>query len=428
MDCTISLYLDERREKKDNTFPVKLNVFTNYPKKQKLYSTGISVTKQVYELTQNSKNNKNEIREIRDRLIEIRANAIKVAESIKPFDWNIFELKMTRKKGDSQNVFFHFEEKIKLLLKNEQFSTADSNQNAMKSLKSFLSYLNNGKEVNVLNFEDITNEWLNKFESYCINIKLNALGTVGHYTRDLKAIFNSAIKKNDISPNIYPFNSSNGNIKNKEVYKIPAVRKVNKALQEDEVLKILNYKPKTNAQELARDLFLFSLFANGINMMDMAYLKFENLENDKITYYRKKTFNSRKENLESIKVVLIQIALEILEKYKNKDEKPQNLIFDFITNNEVNPSIARSKVKSFTKRLNDQMKKIAKEIGISEQISFYWARHTFANTAIKNNKSKFYLKQAFGHTTFHTTEVYLQGFNEDENRRNVNDMFDFIKK
>ena len=79
MDCTISMYLDERREKKDNTFPVKINVFTNYPKKQKLFSTGISVTKQVYELTQNSKNNKNEIREIRDRLIEIRANAIKVA-------------------------------------------------------------------------------------------------------------------------------------------------------------------------------------------------------------------------------------------------------------------------------------------------------------------------------------------------------------
>ena len=426
MDCTISLYLDERREKKDNTFPVKINVFTNYPKKQKLFSTGISVTKQVYELTQNSKNNKNEIREIRDRLIEIRANAIKIAESIKPFDWNIFELKMSRKKGDSQNVYYHIQEKIDSFTKDNKHSSAESYLNALKSFKKFNNYLNRGREISELRFEEITYEWLKKYQDYLLKIEGKTLGTVGHYTRNLRTVFNSAIINNEISPTLYPFFSRIGSSKGKKLYKIPSTTKVKKALNTEDVIKIFKYTPKTVAQELARDMWMLMFLCNGINMMDLAYLKFENIEVQKFTFYRRKTKESTINNLELGEVYFNDMSLEIFKKYENKNNKPKDLVFDFITQNESDERKARLKIKSFTKRLNDQIKKIAIEIGVNENISSYWARHTFANTALEVTGDIYYIKKALIHSNIKITEGYIQGKSEDENIKTSNNIYSFL--
>jgi integrase/recombinase XerD len=426
MDYTISLYLDERREKKDNTFPVKLNVFTNYPKKQKLYSTGISVTKQVYELTQNSKNNKNEIREIRDRLIEIRANAIKVAESVKPFDWNIFELKMSRKKGDSQNVYYHIQEKIDSFTKDNKHSSAESYLNTLKSFKKFNNYLNKGKEISELRFEEITYEWLKKYQDYLLKIENKTLGTVGHYTRNLRTVFNSAIHNNEIIPTLYPFYSRIGGIKGKKLYKIPSTSKVKKALSMEEILKIFNYTTKSEAQELARDMWMLMFLCNGINMMDLAYLKFENIEEQKFTFYRKKTKETTINNLELCEVFFNDISLALFKKYENKNKKPKDLVFEFITNNENDESKARLKIKSFTKSINDQIKKIAKEIGITEKISSYWARHSFANTALEVTGDVYYIKTSLNHGTIKITEGYFQGKTEDENKKTSHKVFEFL--
>lgn len=426
MDCTISLYLDERREKKDNTFPIKLSVFTNYPKKQKLFNTGISVTKQVYELTQNSKNNKNEIREIRDRLIEIRANAINVAESIKPFDWNIFELKMSRKKGDSQNVYYHIQEKIDSFTKDNKHSSAESYLNALKSFKKFNNYLNRGREISELRFEEITYEWLKKYQDYLLIIEGKTLGTVGHYTRNLRTVFNSAIINNEISPTLYPFFSRIGSSKGKKLYKIPSTTKVKKALNTEDVIKIFKYKPKTVAQELARDMWMLMFLCNGINMMDLAYLKFENIEVQKFTFYRRKTKESTINNLELGEVYFNDMSLEIFKKYENKYKKPKDLVFDFITQNESDERKARLKIKSFTKRLNDQIKKIAIEIGVNENISSYWARHTFANTALEVTGDIYYIKKALIHSNIKITEGYIQGKSEDENIKTSNNIYSFL--
>ena len=48
-DCSISIYLDTRRQKESGKFPVKLRVFTSLPRKQKLYSTKFEFTQKEFE-------------------------------------------------------------------------------------------------------------------------------------------------------------------------------------------------------------------------------------------------------------------------------------------------------------------------------------------------------------------------------------------
>jgi site-specific recombinase XerD len=45
------------------------------------------------------------------------------------------------------------------------------------------------------------------------------------------------------------------------------------------------------------------------------------------------------------------------------------------------------KVKNFTRFVNQHLKKLAKSLGITEDISTYFARHSFATIAIRSGAS-----------------------------------------
>jgi hypothetical protein len=63
----------------------------------------------------------------------------------------------------------------------------------------------------------------------------------------------------------------------------------------------------------AKDLGSFSYACNGMNIKDIALLKFKHIHNDEIKYYRAKTVNTKKGNLKEI-IVYPTITLRILFK------------------------------------------------------------------------------------------------------------------
>ena len=64
------------------------------------------------------------------------------------------------------------------------------------------------------------------------------------------------------------------------------------------------------------------------------------------------------------------------------------------------------------------MKAIAKTLGITNDVTTYAARHSFATILQRSGAGTAFISEALGHSSTKTTQNYLAGF-EDETKRNL---------
>jgi integrase/recombinase XerD len=122
----ISIYLDIRRSKANNKYPVKLRVFTKTPRKQKLYPTVFELTENEFKSIWLTQRPREEYKESRLKLQAIENKANETANKLNPFSFENFESKLYRKNGDGGNVFYQYEAIIKKLKANKQIGTASN--------------------------------------------------------------------------------------------------------------------------------------------------------------------------------------------------------------------------------------------------------------------------------------------------------------
>jgi len=412
----ISLVLDKRRIKGNGKFPVKLRMFTPTPRTQKLYPTIFEFTEKEFKSIWETTKPREEHKEIRRQLQLIENNAIDKAKELSPFTFEQFEKKIFRKQGEGENIFYHYSVLIEDLKKQGQIGTANTYELSLKSIKEYLIYLN-GKEPVKLLFINITSKWLNGYESFMTTgEKKRSLTTVSMYLRVLRTIFNKAIQEKEIDIEIYPFG--------KRKYQIPAVRKVKKSLDKENLKVLFNATPQTIEQEKAKDFWFFSYACNGMNIKDIALLKYKDLNENKITYFRAKTIKTAKADLKPIVIYLNDYALQIIEKYGNKNQQPNQLIFDII--NEVqNIEEQQRKIKNFTKFINQNLKKLAEKNNITGEISTYWARHSFATNAIRSGASMEFVSEALNHSNLKVTQGYFSGFEDNAKKEFMQNLMNF---
>ncbi len=72
-----------------------------------------------------------------------------------------------------------------------------------------------------------------------------------------------------------------------------------------------------------RDMWLFSYLANGMNMKDLALLRFENLTGNELHFVRAKTQRKTMDNQRLIHVLLHPHMLEIIDRRGNKEKTGQ---------------------------------------------------------------------------------------------------------
>ena len=73
--------------------------------------------------------------------------------------------------------------------------------------------------------------------------------------------------------------------------------------------------------------------------------------------------------------------------------------------------------KNFIRKINLDLKKVAKELDISSEISTIWSRHSFATEMKKKKVSPYIIQEAFGHKDIKTTENYMSSLIEDDLRK-----------
>ncbi len=409
MKALTAIILDTRRKKANKTYPVKLRV--TYLRKQIYYPSRFDLLKEDFDKLFSPKP-RDQYKKILLELISIENKAKGIIDELKGnFTWKAFDAKFLKKQSDWNSVFANYADCIKKLREDNRIGNAVSYECSLNSLKEYT------EKAGGLSFEDITIEFLNKYESWMLQ-NGRSITTVGIYLRALRAIFNEAIQAGIISKDAYPFG------KNK--YEIPTGKNIKKALTIDNVGKIYHYTPENEAEAQARDFWLLSYFGNGMNIKDIALLKFRNIQGDIIVFERAKTRRSRRGNPIIITIPLTEDVKRIIDQWGNKRRTQDNYIFPILENG-LTAERERVLIQQFTKTINKYMNRIAGTLEIDKKVTTYTARHSFSTVLKRSGASTEFISEALGHADIKTTRNYLDSF-ENEQKREIAKALTAFKK
>ncbi len=444
MSATINIILDTRRIKKNGKYPVKLRI--TYERITEYYQTIFELYKGEYDKLSASRIN-SELQIVRDKLRVLEVTAKTMALQFEPFNFSDFEkefiynnflfkqrkikcqLKITNKSLFNYDPFFKkfpilqeeisnakvdsiviaYLDFIKKLLREGRISTAVNYHGSYVSLKKFKGNVR---------FFDIDVSYLREYENRMISQGISKT-SVGFYLRPLRSLFNEAIEQGIIKrEKYYPFG--------KRKYRIPTSRNVKKALDINDIKKIYYYKcdPEKVSEQKAKDLWLFSYFANGMNPKDIASLKYKNIHDDYLVFERCKTENALRSDPKLISVFIIDDMKSIMDRWCNKDKSPNNFIFPIFEHG-ITPLRQYELLQLFVSLINDWMKRILKNLGIDKKATTYVARHTFSTVLKRTGASTEYIQEALGHTDIKTTENYLGSFEKGIKKEYANKLISF---
>lgn len=249
-------------------------------------------------------------------------------------------------------------------------------------------------------FEDIDYRFLIGFENKCVE-RGNRVNTIAIDMRNIRAVYNEAMKMRLVSRDLYPFHD----------YKVRREETEHRTLELDQ-LKLMFSHEGTNAENYARDCAKLIFMLIGINISDLYDLQAP--VNGYIRYRRNKTGKIYEVKLEPEMQPLferfkgVKSFLCFSEQFKNCHELTKKINGTTIHENLL-----------YKKGLNS----IASELGL-EKITSYYMRHTWGTIAGELDIPKETISKALGHGRKDVTDIYVK-FNQrkiDEANRKIMDL------
>jgi integrase/recombinase XerD len=400
MKAHTNIVLDSRRSLKTGYYPVKLRVTFN--RKQRYYTTRVTLTEKEYQ-TMMGKSPKGKLKDTLLSLQALEQKANTIINKLSMFSFETFKNLLYSDKLIYSDVYSYYTVQIENLKQAGQIGTASNYQCSLNSLKAYKSELK---------FGEITVAFLQGYENWLIK-KGKSISTVGIYLRPLRAIVNMAREEGFIPQDFkYPFGK-----KSMGKYQIPAARNIKKALGKEELKKILDYTPAKDTWEMkCHDYWTFIYLANGMNMMDVARLRYSNIDGEYIRFVRQKTERSSAVRV-PITVYLQDRMKEIIQRQGIKPIEKDSLIFPIINPNESLEK-QRADVQQMTKMINKHMGTIMQTLSIDKKVTTYTARHTFSTILKKSGVGIQVISEALGHSSINTTRAYLDSF-DDESKKEM---------
>ena len=389
---TVTLFFDQRVQKKSARFPLKLTIYCKPYKKR--YNTDIDLSADEWKKVNSEKLRDENLKETRFKMNALKNRAIKIIEGLTPFSFKKFEEAFYENAIDFKSLTLSnlFDRYIAIHNKKGSVGTAISYRTTKNSLLEYKKSLS---------LFDITPAFLEEYEAYMLNRK-KSLSTVGIYLRQLRSIFNDSISRSLISKDNYPFG------KNK--YVIPVSANTKKALSSEDLQALLNQAPDKKEEQKALDFWILSYLCNGMNFCDILRLKPENIDGDFITFIRAKTKNTKKGSQQQIKVPIHPRAKVIIERWKC--DLPDALYIFPVLKEGHTPIQVKYLIQDFIKNNNKYMDVIRLRLGISQKCNTYSCRHSFATVLKRKNVNTEYISESLGHSSILTTSAYLASFED----------------
>lgn len=399
---TIASILDQRRETREGTYPVKIRV--TFKRERKYYSTGKNLSVEEWEKLPETKSKKwiSVRTDIQYSFDKVKTAVVRLERDDK---FSFVVLNTFLGKGSADTLNFAFQVKIDSLLKNDQINTHEYYSYTLKSIEEFA-----GKNIPI---SFITPEWLQKYEKHLLK-EGKTYTTIGMRCRAIRTIMNTAKESNIIKESQYPFGRGK--------YEIPTGQGRKLALTLQQIKTLVTYSDGSEATEHYRDLWFFSYLCNGINFADLITLKYSNIQNGEIYFIRAKTIKTSKVKKEICAVITPEMQA-IMDRWGNPEKRPDSYIFGFLNGGET-PMQIKKRVRDVISNCNRRLRKIGKTIGI-EGLSTYTARHSYATVLKRSGANIAYISESLGHNDLKTTENYLDSFEKEERVKNASFLTNF---
>lgn len=244
-----------------------------------------------------------------------------------------------------------------------------------RSYKYFKKFIISNYHKNDINLGDLNHLMLDKFINYVKKEDGYAHNYIMKLLQPIKKVSAQAFKAGVINRNpiaTYPITSE----KTDRGY-----------LLNIELKKIMHTEFSISRLERVRDIFIFSCFT-GLAYIDVVNLTTDNLVENEGQYW---IMTHRQKTKVASNVLLLDIPLQIIQKYKGKTE-----------NNKLLPILSNQKMNSY-------LKEIADLCGIKKKLTFHLARHTFATTVtLAKGVPIETVSKMLGHTNIKTTQIYAR--------------------
>lgn len=246
------------------------------------------------------------------------------------------------------------------------------------TLKSFMVF----REEQDVPLDGITSDLMLLYEAY-LKARGVRMNTISFYMRILRAVYNRAVEKG-LAEQQNPFRHVYTGVDKTVKRAIPI--KIIKALKELD----LSVKPSL---DFARDMFMFSFYTRGMSFVDMAYLKKSDLQNDILTYRRRKTG-------QELSIKCEKCMAEIVAKYPDNHI---NYLLPIIKEKENE----RKQYDNALHLVNYRLKDLSKILKLQRPLTMYVARHSWASAAKAKNVPLSVISEGMGHDSEATTQIYL---------------------
>ena len=401
LNFVVSIKLDRRSTDVNGNHPIKLRVWNRASKRVKMYSCNKFSDPSTFQKAMNHKATvKGDTFVLRAYLERVLSNATDVLESNVVRSHEDFEKLMFGRTKQSANLYYYIDRKIVECGNNQQYSSRD----IYKGLRRLLETFSRGNGVEV---SDMSVKWFESLEAWYLSRKKSngyhyKISGFSIYIRHLRIIVNELVDEELISQKEYPFG--------KKKYTIPTAENNKRPLSTKEITKLLKYHSNCTYKQYAADFWKLSYYWMGINLRDVIKLQWSNVHDDKIFYYRSKTFRRSKVKRKNT-VFVDKRTTKIINKYKGRGSYIFNVLDDSMTEEQKYRS-----GKNFIRKINQHLKRLAIELDISKDISSIWSRHSFATEMKKKKVSPYIIQEAFGHKDIKTTENYMSSLIEEDLR------------
>ena len=252
----------------------------------------------------------------------------------------------------------------------------------------------------IFHFEDINPKSIHDFEQ-AGERRGNMPSTTFLYLRTVKTIINMAKREKICGPEYDPF-------QNYSFAKFRRIKTRKRAISREDFRKIEELELDEKSRLFhSRNYFIFSFYAGGINFVDLAQLKWANIEKNQLFYTRKKTN-------ELINVPLMGQVVKILDIYKRYSNcKKDDFIFPILSEIHATSISIANRLHKVNHQVNQDLQEIGGTVKLDVKLTTYVARHTFATVLKKEGISVSIIGQALGHENEKTTRIYLDSFGSD---------------
>ena len=297
-----------------------------------------------------------------------------------PVTSSILKAKVT---GTDQNrrmlipIFKEHNRRMQTLVPEEYAQgTVDRYETSLSHTQDFLKWKFSAMDIYI---EEIDFAFITDYEFYLRSEKGNANNTAVKYIKNFQKIINICLKNEWLNKD--PFVKYETKLKEVE----------RDYLSQIELQTIYNKNFVTPRLALVRDIFVFSCFTG------LAYIDVKQLTNDNISIGidgSKWIFTKREKTEGPSNIPLLPIAQEMIKKYA---EHPKCL-----NENRVLPILSNQRMNSYLKEIGDVC-------GITKELTFHVARHTFATTVtLTNGVPMESVSKMLGHKSIKTTQHYAK--------------------